>query len=203
MLRRHQLVWKVNGVFLVILVCVLGTSGYVTNVMYEGAALASARDFSRVHSGLILQNIRELMLRQHPRGLGELLDRLATDSALYSDIRVVAHSGRVVATRPALDSVVFDPESWPCSVCHTQAGLFFDSTVTTYAEVVEIDNGERIVSVVTPVLREEGCTTSECHSAADGAPILAVLQADFSLRSVDDLIAKPPSEWRSEDQFFE
>jgi hypothetical protein len=61
MLRRHQLVWKVIGVFLIILVCVLGISGYVTNVMYERAALTSARDVSRINSDLIIHNIRELM----------------------------------------------------------------------------------------------------------------------------------------------
>ena len=187
MLRRHQLVWKINGVFLAILVCVLGISGYVTNVMYERAAMASARDISRVSSDLILQNLRELMRTRHPTGLGALLDRFATDNPLYNDIRVVAHDGRVVAAIPATDTTSIDAESWPCSVCHAQGELVYGSTVETYEEVIELASRERVVSLVTPVFREEGCAGAECHDAAAESSILGVLQADFSLSSVDAL----------------
>lgn len=190
MLRRHQLVWKINGVFLAILVCVLGVSGYVTNVMYEAAALASARDFSRVNSDLILQNLRELMKGGHPDGLGDLVDRFATNNPLYRDIRVIAHGGRVVVERPTLAEAVVDRESWPCTVCHKGAEVRFDTSTGIYEDVIEFEDGERAVSIVTPVLREEGCTSGECHSSADEAPVLGILQADFSLSNVDSLIAQ-------------
>jgi PAS domain S-box-containing protein len=190
MLRRHQLIWKINGVFLAILVCVLGISGYVTNVIYERAALGSARDISRVSSDLILQNIRELMRTRHPSGLGDLLDRFATDNPLYSDIRVVAHDGRVVAAIPVTDTTVVDATAWPCSVCHAQGDVVYDSTVEIYEEVIELENHERVVSLVTPVLREEGCSGTDCHDAPAPSPILGVLQADFSLSSVDALVAQ-------------
>ncbi|MFC1640071.1 ATP-binding protein [Gemmatimonadota bacterium] len=190
MLRRHQLVWKVIAVFLIILVCVLGISGYISNVMYERAALKSARDVSRVSSDLILHNIRELMRARHAGGLGDLIDRLATDNPLYRDIRVISHDGRVVAARASGNSVAVEKTSWPCSACHDLAAVAFDSTIDLYEDVVEFEDGERVVSLVTPVLREEGCTAADCHSAAGDAPILGVLQADFSLRSVDNLIGQ-------------
>ncbi|MFC1639162.1 PAS domain-containing sensor histidine kinase [Gemmatimonadota bacterium] len=187
MLRRHQLVWKVNGVFLAILVCALGISGYVTNVMQERDALASARDISRVSSNLIFQNIRELMIRRHPAGLSDLVYRFATDNPIYTNIRVVAHDGRVVAAIPATDTTVVDASSWPCNVCHEQAEATYDSTVETYEDVIELENQGRVVSLVTPVVREEGCAGSECHDPSGVSPILGVLQADFSLSSVDGL----------------
>lgn len=190
MLRRHQLVWKVIAVFLIILVCVLGVSGYISNVMYERAALKSARDVSRVSSDLILHNIRELMRARHAGGLEDLIDRLGTDNPLYRDIRVISHDGRVIAARTSGSSVAVEQTSWPCNVCHDPAGVTVDSTVDLYEEVIEFEDGERVVSLVTPVFREEGCTTADCHSNAGEAPILGILQADFSLRNVDDLIAK-------------
>jgi two-component system NtrC family sensor kinase len=190
MLRRHQLVWKVIAVFLVILVCVLGISGYVSNVMYERAAVNSARDVSRISSDLILHNIREVMRAGHPSGLGDLIERLTADNPLYKDIRVVLHDGRVVAARASKDSVVVEQESWPCSICHQPTGVSFDSTVEFYDDVIEFEDGERVVSLVTPVLREDGCSAGECHSSAGDAPVLGVLQADFSLSSVDKLIVQ-------------
>jgi PAS domain S-box-containing protein len=187
MLRRHQLVWKVNGVFLAILICVLGISGYVTNVMHERAAVESARAISRVSSDLILQNIREIMRMGHPGGLSGLIDRFSRDNPLYTDIRVVAHDGRVVAAVPVSDTTAVDSLSWPCSVCHSLAEVVYDSTVEIYEEIIELANRERVVSLVTPVIREEGCSGAECHDATAPSPILGVLQADFSLSSVDDM----------------
>ncbi len=190
MLRRHQLVWKVNGVFLVILVCVLGISGYITNAMHERAAVESARDISRVSSDMILRNIRELMRMRHPEGLSDLLDRFSHDNPLYTNVRVVAHDGRVVAAAPPATTTVVDSMAWPCSVCHGEAEAVYDSTVEIYEEVIELDNRERVVSLVTPVFREEGCAGAECHDAAAPSPILGVLQADFSLNRVDAMAAR-------------
>ena len=190
MLRRHQLVWKINGVFLTILVCVLGVSGYATNVAYERAALASARDISRVNSALILQNIKDLMRQRHPEGLGDLIERFAHDNPLYSSIRAVAHDGRVVASMPNADSTMIDAETWPCLVCHEGATATYDPEIQIYDDVLEREQGDRVVSLVTPVIRETGCAGSDCHDPSSPSPIIGVLQADFSLNDVDALIAQ-------------
>ena len=122
MLRRLQLVWKVIGIFLIILVGVLGISGWVTNVMYERAALTSARDVSRISSDLILHNIREIMRARHPSGLGDLIDRLATNNPLYRDIRVTSHDGRVVAARAALAGLNHPPAPRSLLITHLPRG---------------------------------------------------------------------------------
>ena len=76
MLRKTQLVWKVNSVILVILVSVLGVLSYVTNVVYEGDALRTAREISRVNSRTILESIRELMMRRDTASMEDLFGRL-------------------------------------------------------------------------------------------------------------------------------
>ncbi|NIM52665.1 MAG: PAS domain S-box protein [Gemmatimonadales bacterium] len=190
MARRRRLVWKVNGVFLTILVSVLGISGYVTRLDYERAALASARDASRVTSERILRRIRNLMVMGEAAGIGGLVNRLAAENPAYRDIRLIAHDGRVVASQLESGSATVDPESWPCNVCHQHTSLTDDSTTRLFDEVIEFEDGERVVSVVTPVFREAGCSSATCHAQPTDAPVLGVLQADFSLLRVDALIAE-------------
>jgi len=190
MLRKTQLVWKINGVILVILVSVLGIMSYVSNVVYERDALASARDVSRFNSRTILESIRELMMRRDTAGIGDLFDRLMSDNPLYRDIRLVSHGGQVVASSLEASRMVLEPESWPCSVCHAFTERLGDSIVSPYDELVVLENGERVVSVVTPVYREGRCNTSGCHVEPAPSPVLGLLQADLSLERADNLIAK-------------
>jgi PAS domain S-box-containing protein len=46
------------------------------------------------------------------------------------------------------------------------------------------------VSAVTAIFSEEGCSSAQCHTDATESSVLGVLQADFSLARVDDLIAR-------------
>ncbi|UCG85060.1 MAG: PAS domain S-box protein [Gemmatimonadota bacterium] len=189
-LRRRRLVWKVNGVFLVILVCVLGISSYVTNLDYERAELESARDISRVTSERIHQRIKDLMLRGEPRTLGIVVNRMASENPAYRDIRLIAHGGRVVASQLGETATTVQPESWPCNVCHGAADSTPSSVVGSFDEVLELEDGERAVSVATPVVSEAGCSTGECHAGATEGQLLGVIQADFSLARVDALVSR-------------
>jgi PAS domain S-box-containing protein len=190
--RRRRLVWKVNGVFLAILVCVLGLSGYVTNLDYERAELASARDVSRVSSERILQRIRTLMMEMEHEtaGLADLVNRMASENPAYRDIRLISHDGRVVASQLRAGPAMVDSASWPCNVCHGLTGQLDDFGTKTFDDVLEFADGERAVSVVTPVFSESACSGAECHASPTDSPVLGVLQADFSLERVDSLISQ-------------
>ncbi|UCC83516.1 MAG: PAS domain S-box protein [Gemmatimonadota bacterium] len=189
MLRRRRLVWKVNGVFLAILVAVLGISSYVTNLDYERAELESARDISRVTSERIHQRIKNLMMQGEPATFAPVVNRMASENPAYRDIRFIAHDGRVVASQLESSGVAVQPESWPCNVCHTAGGGTEGGIVGSFDEVLDLADGERAVSTVTPVVSEAGCSTSECHSGVVEGEVLGVIQADFSLARVDALIA--------------
>ena len=196
MLRAPSLVWKVNGVFLVVLVCVLGVSAFVTNQLHTHAALESARDVSRVSSGIILQDIRELMVMGEAAQVDELLERLTTDSPIYRDIRLVTHEGRVAASNLESPGTVVDQASWPCGRCHGVDDLAGDSTSGVFDDIIELEDGERFVSVVIPVFSEPGCATAECHTEPAASSSLGVLQADFALGGVEDHIAQSASHIR-------
>jgi PAS domain S-box-containing protein len=180
----------VNGVFLLILVGVLGISSYVTNLDYERAELGSARDLSRVTSERILRRIENLMLRDDPQTLGTVVNRMASENPAFRDIRLISHDGRVVASQLEEAAAVVQPESWPCNVCHRGAEEAPDWIVGSFDEVLELSDGERIVSVVTPVVSEDGCSTAECHSSTVTGQLLGVIEADYSLARVDELIGR-------------
>jgi len=65
-----------------------------------------------------------------------------------------------------------------------------DRTIKPFDEVFDSEVEGRVVSVVTPIYREGSCGTSGCHTEPTPSPVLGLLQADFSLQRVDDLIAQ-------------
>lgn len=190
MLRKHLLVWKVNAVFLAILILVFGILGYATNVVYERDALASARDVSIVNSETILQSTRLLMMTRDNAGIRGLIARLARDNPIYRDIRLASHGGGVVASRADPGDAVLRRDAWPCSACHAHPDPAEGLAVRTHDQVITLQSGGRIVSVVTPVLNEASCSSADCHAHPAESRVLGLLQADFSLSRVDDLIAQ-------------
>jgi len=69
-MRWNSIVWKVNLVFITVLVTVIGVSGFVSNVIYERDAVAAARDMSHSHLETILQGLDRLMMERENEGIG-------------------------------------------------------------------------------------------------------------------------------------
>ncbi len=188
-LRRMRLVWKVNGLFLLILVCALGILGYISNLDLERAEIRSARESSINSSGKIIERLDEIMMGFKQDELPGLVNQMASDNPAYRDIRLLAHSGRVVVTQLPADTLMVLEDEWPCTVCHAAPGQLVETVSDMWSEVVEYDD-ERTLSVITSILGEEGCSTDACHPGLATGAVIGVLQADFSLARVDNLIAQ-------------
>jgi PAS domain S-box-containing protein len=130
------------------------------------------------------------MMQGEPATFAPVINRMALENPAYRDIRFIAHDGRVVASQLEITGVAVQPESWPCNVCHTAGGATPIGIVGSFDEVLELPDGERAVSVVTAVVTEAGCSTSECHSGVVDGEVLGVIQADLSLARIDALIAR-------------
>jgi PAS domain S-box-containing protein len=189
MLKSNLIVWKVNALFFSVILLALGVLGYVGKEVYERDALESARDVSKITSETILRSIRKLMMTRDNAGVKELIDSLAEDNPVYKDIRLISHDGRVVASRSQAGDVVLEMEAGPCRACHPTTEPADTLTLRSHEEVIELPYGERIVSVVTPIFNELDCSTSECHAHREAGPVLGLLQTDYSLRRVDQLIS--------------
>ena len=187
-LRRLRLVWKLNGVFFVILVVILAASAYITNLDLERADLAQARQFARATSERVADGIEDLMVRGEPTEVESLVLRMAAGNPAYRDIRLLAHDGRVVAARTRSGQIPPEPGSWPCNACHADASPELTLEVRHPETIVILPDGGRVLSVVTPLLAEEGCWGNGCHTDAQPSGVLGLVQADFSLAPLDAMI---------------
>jgi PAS domain S-box-containing protein len=187
-LRSLRLVWKVNGLFLLILAGALGVSGWVANLAFERSEISAAEDLSLDASQRIVAQIREAMIRGEYYGIGSLVGRIASGNPAFRDIRFLTHEGRTLASQLAVGGLVADSASWPCSVCHSTGVAVRDTTAWAFSEIIQPPGQDRALSVVTPVLAGGGCRGGGCHADADDSALLGVLQADYSLARVDALI---------------
>jgi len=176
--------------FLLILAGALGISRFLTNLDLERAEVSSAREMSIATSERILTRLRGIMMGHEANQLSSQVNRMASENPAYRDIRLIAHEGRVVASQRETGPDSVDAGSWPCTVCHTLPTAEAELTAETCCEILDFENGERALSVVTPIFGEEGCSNATCHSDMDANPVLGILQADFSLAHIDALIER-------------
>ena len=191
-MRWNSIVWKVNLVFITVLVTVIGVSGFVSNVIYERDAVAAARDMSHSHLETILQGLDRLMMERDTEGIGELIEIITRHDPLWQDIRLVSHEGAVVTSMrtqegaaPDLGDGALRIESWPCSQCHSLENPTQGLQAGSYDRVIELATGDRAVAVTMPVLNEPRCSTAACHAHPESVQMLGLLQAEFSLSNVD------------------
>ena len=191
-MRRNSIVWKVNLVFITVLITVIGVSGIVSNVIYERDAVAAARDMSLSHLGTILQGLERLMMERDNEAIGDLVEIITEHDPLWQDIRLVSHEGSIVASMrepggaaPEVGGGTQKKDSWPCSQCHSLEDPARGVDVVSYDQVIESPAGDRVVAVTMPVLNEPRCSSAACHAHPESARVLGLLQAEFSLHDVD------------------
>ncbi len=187
MFRRSLIVWKLSAVFITIILVVFIISGYVDVLVDKHYALASACDLCKFNSTTILQSIKKPLMSRDNGAIKELIDNLAKNNNIYRELSLVSHSGEVVASPFDPRKKKLSQESRSCQTCHGRDSPFEGTKVPNHDEIVELPDGSRVVSVITPILNEISCSTADCHAHADSPPVLGFLQTDYSLNRVDTL----------------
>jgi len=187
MFRRSLIVWKLSAVFITIILAVFVMLAYLNNLVDEHYALASARDLCRLNSATIRQSIKRPLMTRDNEGVKEIIGSLVKDNADYREVRLVSHEGRIAASAYGAGEERLTQESQSCQVCHRYDDPLDGAAVSHHDEIMELPEGTRAVSVITPILNEAACSTADCHAHADGFPVLGFLQADYSLHRVDVL----------------
>lgn len=187
MFRRSRIVWKLSAVLVAIVLVVFAISGYANKLVDEHYALASAYDLCRFNSATMHQSIKKLLMTRDNKSIKEMIDSLARGNQLYGEMRLVSHSGEVAVSRYDSGERRLSRQSRPCQVCHCRDDPHQGAVVPYHDQIVELDDGTRVVSVITPILNEPTCSTADCHAHAGGRPVLGFLQTDYSLNRVDAL----------------
>jgi PAS domain S-box-containing protein len=189
MIVKARLVWKLGAVVAAILTAAITLSGYVFSLLCEHHCLESARAALRFNSESIVNGIGQQMMSRNNQGVEKLIGEISRNSTLYRDIRLVSHhSGEIVASRFRRDGRRLGLEDRDCAVCHEKSELRgADGEIVD--TVIALPEGERVLSVVAPVINEPGCRNAACHVHQAGPPILGLLSAEYSLGEVDGMAA--------------
>jgi PAS domain S-box-containing protein len=195
-MKWNSVVWKVNLVFITVLVTVIGVSGLVSNYIYERDAVAAAREMSHSHLETIRHGLDQLMMERDNEAIGDLIDTLVQHDPFWQDIRLVTHEGAVtvplqsdVGPAALREAESLTKASWPCAECHSLSDPADGLDASSFDRIIELPSGDRAVAVVMPVLNEPRCSSAACHVHPESVRVLGLLQADFSLQHVDEMTA--------------
>lgn len=184
---RSRLVWKLSAAVVAILAVAITLSGYANNLICAHYSLQSARAFLRFNSESIVAGIGQLMMSRNNQGIGKLIDQMSEDSSVYGNVRLISHhSGRVVVSRFGDTGATLKLSDQACAVCHDQ-GTLGGGNMHVVDMVVAAPDGQRVLSVVAPILNQPSCRTADCHAHAESPKILGFLNADYSLKPIDTM----------------
>jgi len=187
--KGNRIFWKLSAAFLAIILLVILASSIVNGFVEERYALWAAREGTEFNSKVIHHALREFMMTRDITGIRRLIEEVSIGNPVYREVRLISHTGEVVVGARADDEIIVKEESRPCNICHSAKGFPQPLVDCTFDEIARAPNGDRIVSVIAPILNEESCRSAQCHAHADSPPVLGVLQTDLSLREVDAFLS--------------
>jgi PAS domain S-box-containing protein len=189
MLRRYSVVRKLSIVVISIVTLVIAAIGLVNHVISNHYALETARAVLKFNSESILSGINKLMMTRNNEAVLELIHDISEGSTVYQDIRFVSHySGEIVVSRLGKAGAMLSEEDHSCVICHDQDEPLLPSDARL-DHVPPGPDDTRTLHVITPIIKQAGCETGDCHVDSDEGAILGFLQAEYSLQKIDLLIS--------------
>jgi len=172
-----------------ILTAAIAISGYVNNLVNTNCCLKSAQTFLRFNSESIVNGIDQLMMNRNNQGIEELITDMSEGTEIYGDIQLVSHhSGEVVVCRFGQTGERLLMEDWHCAVCHDREDLG-GADAKTHDTIIDLPEGGRVLSVVTPIVNEPRCRSAACHVHESSPHMLGFLHARYSLEHTDAMVS--------------
>ena len=190
MYRSSRVAWKLSLLLSVLVALVWAATAYVNSLDDRREALAAARDVSRIDSRTLILSLHRFMATRDLDGIEAVIDGLARDNPVYEDIQLAAHDGRIVVSFRGTDGRTLDRSAWPCVGCHLPGQDGARRDVTSLDRIWQTKDRRNLLSVVTPIRNEAGCSTRDCHVHAGVERPLGFLRVDYSLQRVDALVAQ-------------
>jgi len=108
------------------------------------------------------------------------------------DVRIINKQGQVMfASAPAEAHRIVHIQDPLCQTCHRYSVPKLEPARAEAIYKDAEDHGERVLRLVSPILNEQGCSSSSgCHYHKAGEKILGVLDVAFSLKEADTLITE-------------
>ncbi|HET9551808.1 MAG TPA: ATP-binding protein [Anaeromyxobacteraceae bacterium] len=143
-------------------------------------ALAESELLSRT----VAQAVHRAMLQDRRDDAYRIMEDVAAQPGI-DRVRMLDRAGRVAySTDPAEAGVVLDRGAEACAPCHAEGGPRRDADLPGRSRV-QAGRGGRVLSIITPIVNEPGCSTAACHAHASGTRVLGVLDVGLSLARLD------------------
>lgn len=146
----------------------------------------SSADLAASFAELVRKSVRDGMLRNDREDVQRTVSSI-TGSESLKTVQIYDRYGTVVySSLPGDVGHAVSREQQPCVGCHDDPRRPRETLHETrrYTIVANAD-GNRVLSFVEPIYNEPACSTAQCHAHADGARVLGLLLADFSLNRID------------------
>jgi two-component system NtrC family sensor kinase len=168
-----------------------GLSWYALIRTNEKNLIADAVKDAASSSELVERSVRSGMLAFNREAIQRTIDDLKS-ARVIKGITLFNSSGRIQysSDRDAIGRQV-DPTARPCRGCHGSREKPFETlSRPDQWNTSQGPDGHNMLTYLTPIMNEPSCSAAACHAHPAGQRVLGVLQADFSLASVDENIRK-------------
>ncbi|HEU0139096.1 MAG TPA: ATP-binding protein [Bryobacteraceae bacterium] len=152
---------------------------------YERLVLASA---DRV-SDIIQRSTRYQMLLNNREGVYHLIRDVGSEPGIRR-VRIFNKEGLIsYSTEPGEVGRLVDKRAEECYACHAQEQPLTKLDRPDRARIFKDPGGERILAVIQPIENQPDCSNAACHAHPESKRILGVIDAQLSLRAVDEQMA--------------
>jgi PAS domain S-box-containing protein len=189
MKRRTSIVWKLSTVVILVVSATLMIAAGVDHLVADHYFHELAQTIFRFDAQSTVDGLADLLMLHSTEAVGAYFHNLSRDSDIYSEFSLISHkSGEIVASLKTEPGTRLPIESRGCASCHA----FEDPSIAgliVHNEIIEDAQGNRSLSVLTPILNRPACLTAACHAHSESGVILGFLQTEYSLELLDPSIA--------------
>ena len=164
--------------------------GYFNLRMERGHSEELIRQAAYRITDVIQRSTHYEMLHNDREGLHNVIQELATDSAIRR-IRIFNKEGRIAfSTDPGELNTVVDQNAEACYGCHQQSAPLTRLSRKDRARRFTDKQGHSVLAVIRPIDNAPECSNAACHEHPAGKQVLGVIDANLSLATVDQQMSQ-------------
>lgn len=168
-----------------------GISWYVLIHNEKNVLNNNAIQHTASYSELIKKSTRYSMLTFHRESIQQTIDSIGSTENIKR-VRIFDSKGKVFYSSQHKEiGQMVDRSSPVCIGCHSDPERP-STTLTSKNQwtIYKSKDGYRILTFIDPIYNEPSCHTAACHAHPQQQRVLGILETDFSLSSVDEIIKK-------------
>lgn len=100
-------------------------------------------------------------------------------------VRVFNKSGRITFSTAGDRGAVVDIDAEACVLCHASGQPLVHVDMPSRTRIYRVDDGKRVLGMITPIYNEPSCSTAACHAHPAGVHVLGVVDITMPLTRVD------------------